>query len=162
MTVQLYLIRHAIAEVRDAERWPEDSERPLSRVGVRHFKSVAAGIARVAPLPQAVLSSPWLRCWQTAQMLSGIGWRAPEVLPSLIPGGDPQASVAALPEEGSVAMVGHSPDLQRLASLLLLGDEDLLSVEMKKGAIIAIEVDRAAGRGVLKWHVPPRLLRRLA
>lgn len=161
MTFQLYLIRHAIAEVRDKERWPEDSERPLSRAGVRHFKSVASGIARVIPPPQMVLSSPWLRCWQTAELLSGIGWQAPELLPSLIPGGDPRAILAALSDERSVAVVGHSPDLQRLASLLLAGDADLLSLEMKKGALLAIEVDRASGRGSLRWYVPPRLLRRL-
>jgi phosphohistidine phosphatase len=162
MTQRLYLVRHAVALPRDPLRWPEDSERPLSREGERYFRRVATGLARTVPPPDVVVSSPWLRCWETAQALEAVGWPAPEVLPALTPGGEPLDVVAGLPAEASrVVLVGHAPDLGRLASLLLCADPDLLSIEVKKGGVLLLDYDRERGRATLKWHAPPELLRRI-
>src|SRR5207253_362118 len=35
LVTSLYLVRHAIAENRDAERWPDDALRPLTKDGER-------------------------------------------------------------------------------------------------------------------------------
>lgn len=162
MTLRLHLVRHAPAASRDDEQWPDDNERPLSRAGVRYFKQVAAGAARAAPVPDIVFSSPSLRTWQTADLLTGIGWPSPRVLACLLPGGEPRDVVEALPRgDARVALVGHAPDLGRVASLLLAGDPDLLSIEMKKGAVLTIEVGGVGERALLKWLAPPAMLRRM-
>ena len=161
MTLRIYLIRHALAAVRDGDRWPDDNERPLTKVGVRYFKKVAEGLEQAAPVPDRVLSSPSLRAWQTAELLTDIGWPSPEVLAALLPGGEPREVVGALPREGRVALVGHGPDLGRLASFLLTEDADRLSIEVKKGAVIAIEIDSDTAQASLKWLASPSMLRRM-
>ena len=161
MTLSLYLVRHAEAAERDAERWPDDNERPLTKVGVRSFKKVAAGLALTTSVPETALSSPSLRAWQTAELLAKIGWPSPEALAHLLPGGDPQGVVAALPEDGRVALVGHAPDLGRIASLLLTGDPDRLTVEMRKGSVLTLDVDRSTATASLKWLAQPSMLRRI-
>ncbi len=161
-TLRLFLVRHAIAEDRDAERWPDDADRPLTRRGVRRFRRVAKALAAAAEIPQVVLSSPYLRAWRTADLLAEAGWPAQQVHPALIPGARPDELLPALPQSGALALVGHEPDLGRLASFLLTGDAEGLAFEVKKGGVVCLEMDRAAGVVRLKWHAPPSLLRRLS
>lgn len=161
MTLRLHFVRHAPAATRDDEQWPDDNARPLTREGIRSFKKVVAGVALTMPVPETVFSSPALRAWQTAELLTEIGWPSPEALAHLLPGGAPEDVVAALPADGRVAMVGHAPDLGRIASLLLTGDPDLLSIEMKKGAVLTIDIDRATASASLKWLAQPSMLRRI-
>ena len=161
MTLRLYLVRHAIATERDDAQWPDDSERPLIREGVRSFKKAAVGLATIASIPDAVFSSPARRAWQTAELLTGIGWPSPEVLAALLPGGDPRDILTTLPADGQIALVGHAPDLAQLASLLLSGAADVPSIEMKKGAVLALEVDQTTASASLKWLAQPSMLRRL-
>ncbi|MGE3857846.1 MAG: histidine phosphatase family protein [Dehalococcoidia bacterium] len=162
MSQRLYLVRHAVALPRDPARWPEDSERPLSRGGERYFRRVARGLARTVAPPEVVCSSPWLRAWETALILESAGWPGPQVLPALAPGGDPEAVVATIPAEaGRVVLVGHEPDLGRLASFLLTGDPDRVSIEVKKGGVMLLDHDRDRARATLKWHAAPQFLRRI-
>jgi len=161
MTLRLHLVRHALAATRDDERWPDDNGRPLTKEGVRYFRKVAAGVARAMPAPATVLSSPSLRAWQTAELLVEAGWPSPEAFTALLPGGDPNEVTSALPDDGRLALIGHSPDLGRIASLLLTGDPDQLSVEMKKGAILTVEFERETGRATLKSLAQPTMLRRV-
>ena len=56
--------------------------------------------------------------------------------------------------EQSLALVGHEPQLSRLASLLCTGDEHALTLELKKSGAVAID-----GR-TLRWALPPKALRR--
>ena len=66
----LYIVRHAIAEGRDAARWPDDAHRPMSDRGRLRFQLVARLLGRVAPDVSAVLSSGFVRAWQTAELLT--------------------------------------------------------------------------------------------
>lgn len=161
MTLRLSLVRHAPAATRDDEQWPNDSERPLTREGVRYFKKVISGLAQTSPPPDTVFSSPSLRAWQTAELLTAIGWPPPEVLAALLPGGGLSDILSALPDDGRLALVGHAPDLGRVASLLLTGDPDRLLIEMKKGAVLTLDIDRATARASLKSLVQPSTLRRI-
>jgi len=60
-----------------------------------------------------------------------------------------------------LALVGHEPDLGELAARLL-GARG--TVQFKKGAVCAIDVDGATpgGPGTLRWLLTPRALRALA
>ena len=42
--MELYLIRHAIAETPDDQRWPDDAQRPLAPHGRQRFRAVAADV----------------------------------------------------------------------------------------------------------------------
>jgi phosphohistidine phosphatase len=59
-------------------------------------------------------------------------------------------------DPGRVVIVGHDPDFSELLSILA-GAE----LEMKKGALATVEVDRPlrAGAGGLRWLIPPDALK---
>ena len=166
--MDVYLVRHAIAELRDATRWPDDSLRPLSADGVERFRRAARGLRRIVPTVDVVLASPYVRAWQTAELLrDDAGWPAPQRSFALAGDRPPAAPLDALrlhADRASVALVGHEPNLSWLASLLLAGDEGAVSLELKKGAVVLLTVDApfAPGTAVLRWSVSPRILRRSA
>ena len=47
--MRLYLVRHAIAHDRDAKKWPDDGQRPLTKRGIQRFEQVAAGLRKLVP-----------------------------------------------------------------------------------------------------------------
>ena len=73
--MELYLVRHAVAEARDAEQWPDDGLRPLTADGEAKFRKAARGLHRLAPTVDAVVASPFTRAWRTAELLQEeAGW----------------------------------------------------------------------------------------
>jgi phosphohistidine phosphatase len=166
--MDVYLVRHAIAENRDPARWPDDAERPLTPKGIARFRAAAQGLRRIAPEVELVLASPYVRAWQTAEILADEAhWPAAERAPALEAIRAPQAAVELLQAQAkrsSLAFVGHEPHLSSLASLLLSGDEHVVSIELKKGGVIllAFAGDPAPGAAVLRWSASPAVLRSLA
>lgn len=164
--MDLYLVRHAIAEPRDGERWPDDSQRPLSPEGVELFRLAARGLQRLGVEVEAVLSSPHARAWRTAEILSGdAGWPAASASRELEPSSTASAAfdLAAGRTESLLALVGHEPGLSELASLALTGDAHAAALELKKGGVICVRFPGApvAGRALLRWSASPKLLRQL-
>jgi phosphohistidine phosphatase len=162
--VYLYLVRHAVAHKRDAERWPDDSERPLTPEGEEGFLAAARGLARVVPEVGVLLSSPYERAWRTAEILTQhAGWPAPQVFPPLEPDVPPEKAVLALEtyaNRQSIALVGHRPCLHEMAVYLLTGDAGSADMKIKKGGVVCIEFDGApeAGAGKLRWLFTPKVL----
>jgi phosphohistidine phosphatase len=164
--VDLYLVRHAIAEDRDSSRWPDDSVRPLTAEGVDRFRRAARGLREVVPRVDAVLSSGFARAWHTAELLvEEAGWPEPSRCEPLESGQPPAEAVRMLQgrDEAALALVGHEPHLSMLASLLLAGDEDAVRMDLKKGGAIALALPSRveAGAAALVWAATPRMLRRL-
>jgi phosphohistidine phosphatase len=163
--MELYLVRHAIAEERDAERWPDDALRPLTDDGRRRFKRAAAGLRRLVPVVDALLSSPYLRARETAEILAKeAGWGGVTLLDGLAPGHDPGDLLKLLRPywpSNALALVGHAPDLELFASFLLTGSPSTLSMEWRKGGVVAMATtgQPAAGGLTLRWALPPRVLR---
>src|SRR5215210_6093410 len=164
----LYLVRHAVAHKRDSERWPDDSERPLTPEGEEEFVGAARGLARVVPGVGVLLSSPYERAWRTAEILTHhAGWPEPQDLPALEPEVAPEKATLALEtyaERQSIALIGHRPCLHELAVYLLTGDATGADMKIKKGGVVCIEFEDApeAGAGTLRWLFTPRVLRTLA
>jgi phosphohistidine phosphatase len=166
--VEIYLVRHAAASERDPDRWPEDSERPLTPEGEEGFRLVSRGLAGVVPRVDAILSSPYRRAWRTAEILSELdSWPAPEPSPVLEPTLPPEKAALALEDHAnasSVAVVGHRPGLHELAAFLLTGKADGLKIGLEKGGVacIGFEGAPAPGAGELRWLLTPKALRNMA
>jgi phosphohistidine phosphatase len=159
----LYIVRHARAGHADSTVWPNDADRPLTDDGIARFREAAEGLRRLVPSVDLVLSSSFVRAWQTAGLLHDVArWPEPSSCVELEVGSTPAAAAAVLAEraEGSVAVVGHEPHLSRLASLLCTAGEDGLRLELKKGAVALLAFDGsvASGRATLRWTVPPKIL----
>ena len=158
--MKIYLVRHAAAFERDPDRWPDDSQRPLTPEGEEEFRLAVRGLARMASRVDAILSSPYRRAWRTAEILSEVdSWPAPEAVAV------PEKAALALEEyAGSVAVVGHRPGLHELAAYLLTGDSNGIEIGIKKGGVACIGFDGAVepGAGELCWLLTPKALRSLA
>jgi len=163
--MDIYLVRHAIAAQRDPVRWADDSTRPLTAKGAARFRSAARGLALNVPEVQVVLASPYKRAWDTAEILHNeVAWPAPEACPALEasrPSKEALEVLRAYKDRSPVALVGHEPYLSRLASLLLCGDEAVLQLELKKGAVafLAVSGGPRPGGALLRWSVSPKILR---
>jgi phosphohistidine phosphatase len=165
-TMELLIIRHAIAFERDRHRWRDDAARPLSPAGMRLARKAAAGLKKFSKAPDLLLTSPWVRARQTAQILTEVaGWPEAEKAPELSPGERVPALLALLSKTRGnlVAVVGHQPELGVLLAACLLGDGELLPIEMKKNAVacLSFEGTPRAGHAALKWLATPRMLRGL-
>jgi phosphohistidine phosphatase len=164
--MDLYLVRHAIAEQRDARRWPDDAQRPLTREGAERFHGVARGLRALGVRVDAVLSSSYARARSTAHILEAEArWPAPVGWTELHPQVDPRACVDSIFErpEHTLALVGHQPQLSRVASLLVAGEPEAFRLELRKGGVVFLRATDglAPGTGVLRWSASPKMLRRL-
>ena len=170
-SVDLYLVRHAVAFQKDPDRWPKDSERPLTPEGEEEFRLAARGLARMVPRADVILSSPARRAWRTAEILSELdSWPAPEPSPVLAASprrASPEKATLALEDYADakyVAVVGHKPRLQELAAYLLTGEDDGLEIKIRKGSVMCIRFDGAPAPriGKLRWLLTPKALLFLA
>jgi phosphohistidine phosphatase len=74
----LVLVRHADAGERDPARWPDDTLRPITEKGRKIQGKVVKALRDAAVAPEVVLTSPWLRAAQTAELLTqGLGIAPP-------------------------------------------------------------------------------------
>ena len=163
--MNLFIIRHAWAEEHDPERWPDDSARPLTSLGIERFKTLVRTLAGREFKPEIVATSPYVRCVQTADIVSvcAKGDIIVDRVEALEPGSDIDAMIAwtnkcAAKGFEEVAWVGHAPDVGDLAGELI-GNE--AAVRFAKGAIAMISFDSdkiIAGEGELRWLVTAKIL----
>lgn len=155
--MDLYLMQHGQAATRT-----EDPERPLTDAGRAAVQRVAERARSADVRISGCLHSGKLRAAQTAQLLVTEVGVEPivEARPGLAPN-DPVVPVArwlrVQTEHRSLALVGHMPFLGRLASLLVVGDEEAEVVGFHMGGLVKLapKVDRD-GFCVI-WALPPDL-----
>lgn len=158
--MKIMLVRHGIAVDRE-EFAGEDRDRPLTEKGRRRARRAFRGLQRLYPEIDRILTSPAVRAHHTARLLRreypGAQLETTDLLQ--IGGLDFQALVELIGSQASdvTALVGHEPDLTRLASLLL-GAPDL-PVELCKAGVLVIDMTED-GR-TLETLLTPRVLRRV-
>jgi phosphohistidine phosphatase len=154
--MNIYLLRHAVA--RDLEPGDrEDADRPLTAEG-REKTAMAAGAIECMEIAfDLILSSPYLRTRQTAEIIEErIECGRLEFTEALAPGGSFQALVQLLqrwkPAPENVLLVGHEPFLSGFISLLVAGPSGF-GVRMKKGALCKLTVTslRHGRSAELQW-----------
>lgn len=164
--MRLILFRHGPAGRRDGSRWPDDALRPLSPRGESRTLAAAHGLARWEPEIHTVFTSPLVRASATARLLAdALGDAELRALEALRPGGSWRqliATLASLPAGGTVALVGHEPDLGKLVGSLVFGAPSALPLKKAGACAVAFDGAVAAGQGQLAWFLPPRFLRRMA
>jgi phosphohistidine phosphatase len=165
--MKVSFLRHGIAVERGTPGIPDD-QRPLTDEGCEKTRRVAAAIEKLGVNFDLILSSPFTRARQTAEIVAAV-LNAKKVLKfsgHLVPGGSLQSLVDELNRDYAgrqdVLLVGHEPDFsQHIAGLTTGGPS--LQLEMKKAGLCRLEVSRLrAGRcATLEWLLPPKLLLRL-
>jgi phosphohistidine phosphatase len=156
--MRVYILRHAEAEARSPG--VAEATRQLTPQGRRELKTVLRRARAAGVAPEAILTSPWTRAVQTAQMAGEtFNCERVEETQALLPDIPPAQvlrEIRALSHCKEVLVAGHEPQLSRLAAFLL---EAPLALDLKKSALLRIDVQEKQGppRGVLKWMLTPKL-----
>jgi phosphohistidine phosphatase len=149
--MRLYLVRHAEAIERSGAT--PDASRYLTPKGRTAFRKIARRAREAGIAPEVIFTSPLLRAVQTAEILAErLKHEGPVVVANeLSPGFDDRALRSLLAGAGNLAeaaFVGHEPDLGDLAARLLSLRGDF---PLRKGAVVALEVEGTAQRGAGKF-----------
>lgn len=169
MAMQLLVIRHAIAEDKEAfaETGRPDTERPLTKRGRKLMATIASGLRREVKSIDVIATSPLVRAAQTAAIVAKEYDEMPvRTVPALAPEGTPQAFAAWLATQQRadiVAIVGHEPHLGMLVTWLLSG-LTTSRVEIEKGGACLLEIGGKPGArcATLLWSLPPSVLSKLS
>ena len=161
MSLKLYFLRHGQAENR--QDWHrDDSERPLTTEGKKRMKREAAAIWKLGLSLDAIISSPLVRAFQTAEIVAQAVDSSPPLIKDdrLVPGFGPKELTAILAEydgAGALMLVGHEPDFSETISQVTGGGR----ITVKKGALACIDMeDPSSLQGTLVWLIPPKALER--
>ena len=158
--MEIYILRHGIAE--DGQAGQPDAERSLTAEGKKKLRNVLRVAREAGVTPSLILTSPYRRAVQTAQLAAEILGYKGDLLrtKSLEPSSHPRLvweEIRIHQDEAAVLLAGHEPLFSSLTAYLL-GNPNL-KVDFKKGAIASVEIDRfsAEPNGVLKWMLTPKL-----
>jgi len=164
--MRLYLVRHGVAVDRDDPQCPTDPERPLTPKGMKKTRPPALVFRALGIEPGAVLTSPWLRAVQTAEIFCEVlGFPLNKIVRSDALKGDSNPSdlfreLAKLKAK-EVVCFGHEPHLHLVIGAALR--TSAVIKELKKSGIALLDLEAISPpRGALLALYPPKTLRRLA
>lgn len=164
--IKIIVVRHAVAmdrEIFSVEGKP-DGQRPLTQKGKREFKKFLKKTKHHLKDAEMILTSPYLRASQTAELLRK-EFKSLKFLETsdLKAESNPQKLITSLKKmkSNSVILVGHEPFLSTFVSLLLAGTKRQI-IEIKKGGIVVLSVkdlqSLGVGKAVLLWSMNPSII----
>ena len=152
-------MQHGLAEPEQV-----DPDRPLSPAGRDAVALVAGHAAGCGVSLDRIVHSGKTRAAQTAAILAeAVGCTDVGAAAGLKPNDPAESAVTALVDRdapGSLAIVGHLPSLDRLASLLVAHDTAAHVIAFRNAGLVKL-VPSAAGPGfAVAWILAPELLQR--
>jgi len=166
--MNLYILRHGIAMDKGKWRGP-DSDRPLTKEGLRKTKKAAKGLRHLDLKIDWVLTSPYRRAYDTA-VITARELKLKKklrIIKSLAADGDPKALIRYLSQNlhtwESVMLVGHEPYLGQMIGILTAGTKEA-GPELDKGGLAKLSTDSLSyGQcAELEWLLTLGILKRLS
>jgi phosphohistidine phosphatase len=165
--MDLYIVRHGIAIDREDPKCPPDPERYLTEEGADKTKQVAKAIAALGITPDLLLSSPYVRAMQTAEIFANaLKYSKQKIRRTnlLLPGAESSALFRELAKDkqaSSVFVFGHAPHLDELIAAAFGSKHHITA--LKKAGVAALKLKRVSPPSAeFLWLATPRLLRRAA
>lgn len=163
--MNLYVVRHAIAVDEGTTGYEDDSQRPLTDKGQKKMRKIAKGLRTLGVEFDLILSSPYVRARETAEILADVFKMRKKVAFSenLIPMANPDLLIPEINEKysvDSIALVGHEPHLSTLIGALV-EENTTLDITLKKGGVcylVADDLHHADHRATLEWLLTPGIL----
>jgi phosphohistidine phosphatase len=156
--MEFYFLRHGAAVARG--EWDgDDSLRPLTDSGREQVARMAELLARMTPSIDAVVTSPYLRAAETAEIAAqhldlGDTVVSDERLSPGFDAGRLAKLVKQSPEANALLLVGHEPDFSTTIRELTGA-----RVVFKKGALAMVETpDDAFKKASLVWLLQPGIV----
>jgi len=166
--MKIYLIRHSNAVDPGTPGYEDDSLRPLTEKGRDKMKSIASALKELDVKPDLIVSSPYVRAQQTAEILAKVLKYKQELTFSdaLLPMGNADNIIGEINEKYSVdelVLVGHEPCLSVLIGTLIVGNPEL-AINLKNGGVCCLSSDdlHTERKAVLEWLLTPKILSELA
>jgi phosphohistidine phosphatase len=163
--MQLYIVRHGIAIDREDPKCPPDPQRYLTEEGIEKTKQVAKGLAALGVTADLLLSSPYVRAAQTAEIFAAALDHAKQKIRRtdlLLPGAEPSLLFRELAKDrqaSSIFLFGHAPQLDDIVATALGSKRHITS--LKKAGVALLELKRISPPiAALIWLATPKLLRR--
>ena len=162
--MELYLIRHGIAQERDFAI--KDNDRTLTKVGQDKTKEVAKRLYNFGLRFDLILTSPLARSLQTAEIFTQMQLSSQlQVFTELAPNGNIHSVLNWLeqqnyPPNSKLALIGHQPDLGAWASMLVWGEAKEALI-LKKAGIIGLNLPTMRspiGQSQMFLLTPPKFL----
>ena len=158
----VYFLRHASAG--QSKNDPaKDEKRALDKEGIEQCGYVGRALAALGVHVDVMISSPLKRATQTASLVGNEMDHEGklEIDRALLP----EAAFAAFRDllnrhakQEAIMVVGHNPSMGEFLGKLI-GDGAEASVDLKKGAVAKVEVDRKMAS--LHWCLTPKVVRTL-
>lgn len=166
--MNLYILRHAIAEERDESTYPDDSLRPLTAKGRKKMVKIAEGLKDMGIQIDLILASPYVRAHDTAKIVViAFNLKKKQLMLSdhLTSSGfakDLIAEINKMVPVEHLMLVGHEPYLSDLIAMLVAG-EPSMSVTMKKGGLCRLSIENLVYDkcATLEWLLTPAQLTRM-
>jgi phosphohistidine phosphatase len=164
--MEIYLLRHGLAVERGTPGFENDSTRPLTSKGKKQLKKVCGTMEKMDLKFDFILSSPFLRAKETAQIVAAELKMKKHLKFSdaLTPESDAKNFIVQLqklkPLPEKILLVGHEPFLSELISLLVTGDLQL-QLDFKKGGLGKLELEKLSiGKcATLAWLLTPKQMK---
>ncbi len=162
--MELYVLRHGIANDPTGLYIGKDWERPLTPKGTKKMRKECRGMRELQLEFDLILTSPLVRARQTAEALAK-EFDAQDKLEDcehLSTSGDHDLLVKKLrsyPQDYRIILVGHEPDLSTFIAATAFGNDDA-SINLRKGGLCKLVIDNPTQgfHGTLEWLLTPSQL----
>ncbi len=163
--MNIFILRHGLAVEPGSAGFATDFERPLTPKGERKLWKIAQSFEALELSFDWILSSPYVRARQTAEIVAetmDLGKRV-ELSELLAPAGSSKKLIEMInrrePPPDNVLLVGHEPYLSDLISLLISGSAGVV-VTMKKGTLCKLTTASLehGSCAALEWLLSPKQL----
>lgn len=140
----IYLLRHGEAAKASEANVSRDSERPLTPRGRERLERAARGIRRLGITPTGILTSPYRRARETAEIVAG-ALGTPEALTteeSLASGArweEVKRALSRIELGDGLLLVGHEPDLSMMTAEMIGAEEG--SIDFGKGTLACVQFE---------------------
>ena len=157
--MRLYFLRHGLAG--DSTTWAgADETRPLTPEGITRMQGSACTIAALELELDEIISSPYIRARQTADIVATELGLPVTAAASLVPGFNFTMLERLLNSRltaSALLLVGHEDDFSQIIGRLIGSGR----VMMKKGSLARVDLlQLQPPAGILSWLLPPKLLAR--
>ncbi len=150
--MKLYLVQHGIPKPET-----EDPQKSLSEIGKKEVEKVAKVLKNLNIEVTQILHSGKLRAKETAEILGSYLSPKEGVIEAegLNPLDSPEIWANQLFNiKDSIMLVGHLPHLQRLCSLLVIGDYEKPIIKFRQAGVVALERGEK-GEWIISWTLYP-------
>jgi phosphohistidine phosphatase len=165
--MKIYLIRHSNAVDPGTPGYEDDSLRPLTDKGRDKMKDIASALKELGITPDLIVSSPYVRARETAEILAKVLKYKSDLAFSdaLVPMGNADQIIGEINEKYSVdelVLVGHEPCFSILIGALIASAPDI-EIDIKKGGVCCLSADdlHVERKAALEWLLTPKILSRL-